>query len=391
MADHWLPTLRVNPAYQLVAAAELGQRHREALGDVVEQPAFAAVLIASIESGLPDKVLDSASVDLLEAVVGAGQSKHELRDDDQLRLLYDYVLVGEFDDGWFGGPSAFDRLADPVVARPDTHDHPNDVLTGRSISYLDSIARLGLTDVERICTRLYCAGRIPLSSRWTSAYPDETAVLALFGTSLVDDGWRQAISVEQAGGWLLFHRDDSRTDSRTVDFPYKLYVSPHPAVLSEVIPVIVRSASSAGASRFKIGADAVGVLRPDKMVFYLTSADELSAVAAAVGHAIHGTTAHGVPFSAALSDDGLLSWGGDPPIEEGPIGSSRESWRLSVCRRLAEGLRVAVGVEFQHASPTDFALARLQLDGVNVSTFTYTRLTPPRPLIPAANDSERAA
>jgi hypothetical protein len=312
-------------------------------------------------------------------------------------LLYDHVLIGEFNDGWFGGPSAFDRLADPAVARPDAiESHPSDALARRSVAYLESIARLELTDVERICTRLYCAGRIPLSWRWTQAYPDETSVMALFGASLVDDGWRQAISVEQAGGWLVFHRDDGRNDLRTAAFPYKLYLSPHPASLLEVLPVIVRSASSAGASRFKIGADATGVLRPDKMVFYLTSADELAAVAAAVGDSIRGTRAHGVPFSAALSDDGLLSWGGDPPIEDGPIGSSRESWRLSVCRRLAEGLRVAADVAFQHASPTDFALARLQLDGINVSTFTYTKLIPPAPA-PAplteakATDAERAA
>ena len=375
-----------------MGAPELGQQHREALGEVVEQPGFAAVLIASMESGLSDKVLDRASVELLEDI-GSNQMRREVHHDDLLRLLYDGVLIGEFNDGWFGGPSAFDRLADPAVARPDAvESRPTDDLARRSITYLESIARLGLTDVERICTRLYCAGRIPLSSRWVLAYPDETAVVSLFGTSLAAYGWRQVISVEQAGGWLVFHRGDGRHDLRTAAFPYKLYLSPHPAFLAEVLQLIVKSASATGASRFKIGANATGVLRPDKMVFYLSSADELAAVAAAVANAIRGTKAHGVPFSAALSDDGLLSWGGDPPIEDGPIGSSRESWRLSVCRRLAEGLRVAAEVVFRYSSPADFALARLQLDDVDVSTFTYTKLSPPAPsIIVKSTNAELAA
>ena len=51
--------------------------------------------------------------------------------------------------------------------------------------------------------------------------------------------------------------------------------------------------------------------------------------------------AHGVPFTAEISPDGLLSWGADPPGRSFSDGADSTSWRMWVTRRLAEYLTVA--------------------------------------------------
>jgi hypothetical protein len=143
----------------------------------------------------------------------------------------------------------------------------------------------------------------------------------------------------------------------------------------------VDTLTATSAPRFKVGADAAGLLRPDKIVIYLRDAQETSTVAAALDKALAGVSPHGVPFSAYLAGDGLLSWGGDPPRDAAPIGRRPESWRLSVCRRLAESLVAAQRVSLTRVRPVDFALERLAVDGVDVRWFAPASL--PTPTVPA--------
>jgi hypothetical protein len=79
-----------------------------------------------------------------------------------------------------------------------------------------------------------------------------------------------------------------------------------------------------------------------------------------------------VPFTSEIGGDGLLSWGVDPPDEEGSAWrgwSGRESWRLWLARRLASALVTA-----QATGPSEeawrFVLDRLRLEGVDTDTWT---------------------
>src|SRR6185369_3495174 len=116
---------------------------------------------------------------------------------------------------------------------------------------------------------------------------------------------------------------------------------------------------------FKIGADAAGLLRPDKIVLYFADQQSLLQVAGALHARLPGVRAQGVPFSAEITGDGLLSWGMDPPARERVLAwHEPESWRLWVARRLALAMIAA-----QAAAPTSgegalapaaFALERLR-------------------------------
>jgi hypothetical protein len=144
---------------------------------------------------------------------------------------------------------------------------------------------------------------------------------------------------------------------------YKLYVSPDVESLATAFGAVVGSlARFRGATAFKVGADAHGFYRPDKLVVYFEQLDDLQRGASKLEAEIGGMRAHGVPFSAAMTKCGLLSWGIDPPR----INGIQTSWRQWVTGQLAQYMKPidSVGIE-----AWQFALERLRLLGINTDTW----------------------
>ena len=151
-------------------------------------------------------------------------------------------------------------------------------------------------------------------------------------------------------------------------------------------------ADAPGVASWKIGRTIDGLTRPDKLVAYFDRQHDLVAATNRLRPTLSGAAAHGVPFTAAITTDGLLSWGIDPPrAGAGPSGPSG-SWRSWVTERLADYLvtaRTSVhdGSPMHQGSmgerrrgvpdegdggapePWQVAIARLRLDGVDVDTW----------------------
>ncbi|MGW6200779.1 hypothetical protein ACWF0M_31855 [Kribbella sp. NPDC055110] len=132
----------------------------------------------------------------------------------------------------------------------------------------------------------------------------------------------------------------------------KLYVSVVPEALPEAVAVVAGLARVSNIAAFKVGAD---ICRPDRLVVYVSAYEDLLPLGTLLRGRLAGCPADGVPFTAAVTPDGLLSWAIDRP--------SGESWRQWLTARLARHLYAAV-----HAgapAPGSFALDRLGLDGVD--------------------------
>ena len=113
------------------------------------------------------------------------------------------------------------------------------------------------------------------------------------------------------------------------------------------------------------------MLRPDKLVAYFGSFEQLSLAAEQLARSLDGCPVHGVPFTAALTADGLLSWGLDPPAGERLLPwQTGESWRVWVAHRLAIALLAARGAGATAIEPWHFALERLALEGIDTGTWT---------------------
>jgi hypothetical protein len=149
-------------------------------------------------------------------------------------------------------------------------------------------------------------------------------------------------------------------------------VSPQVEALRETFAAVVDVLSTRNV-HFKIGSDAAGLLRPDKMVLYFGDQDSLLEVASALADRLLSVEPHGVPFSAEITPNGLLSWGMDPPQSQHVLTwQGPESWRQWVVRRLAAAIVAAQSNSHSTMTPAEFALERLRHEGVDVDDWRPT-------------------
>ena len=115
----------------------------------------------------------------------------------------------------------------------------------------------------------------------------------------------------------------------------------------------------------KLAATPAGLCRPDKLVVYFVDLAGLRVVAGRLADRCGEWSVHLVPFTAAATSDGLLSWGIDPARATG-LGS----WREWVTRRLARHLCDARAAPDSGVEPWRYALERIRLDGVDPESWS---------------------
>ena len=214
-----------------------------------------------------------------------------------------------------------------------------------------------------------------MTASWTARLPDAHAVLAFLGAAdgmplhrRLSSAWR--VSEKPLNGWIAWSSTRTIATSPAPNQPTcQLYVSPAPSDLPFAFAEV--SNLAAAPQQFKVGAEATGILRPDKLVLYFSSLERLHAAADELQSRLGGIAAHGVPFSAEISGDGLLSWGMDPPSTSRVVSwQEPESWRLWVVRRLAAAMVAAQAEPDAAVAPAHFAMERLRHQGVDVEDWT---------------------
>jgi hypothetical protein len=229
---------------------------------------------------------------------------------------------------------------------------------------------------ELLALRLYSYGHRPVSSEKRRTLEDEGAMLTFLGLGsrgeaqrTLDSSW--IIVAPRPGTRTCWHGWRPRPTaswSTGEDARHKLYVSPSADRVGDALGVIAHALAGApGVSALKVGADVHGVCRPDKLVVHFDRLDDLHAAATKLRTRLDGYPAHGVPFSAPITPDGLLSWATDPP--PAVVTADRTSWRRWVTERLAEYLIAARTKPMGQLEPWQFALGRLRLDGVDTRTW----------------------
>lgn len=292
------------------------------------------------------------------------------------RLVLDEIFAIETPEGFVTGTHARAKL----FAAPAAPEVFKDRIAQVSLDALKYASRLTLAPDEQLWMRLYFYGRIPYSARWARMYPNPAELTAHLAGAANSETRRQLAACfrsvpphPQNDRWRLFDHTLPRMRIEADQLRYKLYVSPHPSKIAEAFAAVVSAVAEVGAPRFKIGSDVYGLLRSDKIVIYTPERSMIDALASHIAAALTGVEAHGVPFTAALTDDGLLSWGVDPaPTAKisGWTSSNDRSWRLFVVRALANALERQRRDEPTHPEPWAFALDRLRFEGVDPTTWT---------------------
>jgi hypothetical protein len=289
------------------------------------------------------------------------------------RLVLDGVLELEYRGEWYCGARAA-KLLDRG-GRTYRRSRVGEL----SVAALQYGQALGDMPEDALVMRLYSYGRLPISPELRRQMPDEAAVTKALG---LGEGGPTRRTL--AAAWSESRRPNTGTTPwwhwrpRTASgrpgtrrANVKLYLSPTVEALPDALQVLADLlAASPTATGFKVGVDLGGICRPDKVVVYFDRLDDLHATARDLSSRLQGVPAHGVPFTATVTDDGLLSWAADPEVT---------SWRLWVAGRLAEHLGQARREAADGLEPWRFALERLRLDGVDPDTWMWVGGSGPRP------------
>ncbi|WP_410792313.1 hypothetical protein [Kribbella sp. C-35] len=207
--------------------------------------------------------------------------------------------------------------------------------------------------------RIYNFGRRPLDARFRRQLPDAAAVTAFVESSCgpaLQRDWHELPDTPHWRRWAAVG-----TSGRIAG---KLYVSVVPEALPEAVAVVAALARASNIAAFKVGADAAGICRPDRLVVYVSAFEDLLPLGTLLRGRLAGCPADGVPFTAAVTPDGMLSWAVDRP--------SGASWRQWLTARLARHLHAAV--DAGELGPATFALDRLGLDGVDTVRWAPVKL-----------------
>jgi hypothetical protein len=366
---------RASTRYGWTPYAELDDAERGLLAGLHEGTGLAGLLTPAA-TGLTIKGLDAESARLWSALREPTLLPEPALDAPGdgvavARLLLDGVLEVEHEGRFVSGADAF-----PLVFGDGDAPAGTGSLAQLSLAALEYGASLALDDPIALSWRIYRYNTLPESPAWRRRLPDRRAVAAYLGLDGFDA--RAGLIQSSAGdhrlsthkGWLSW---DLRRNahSRKGGTLWKLYVSPRveslPAALQTIASLVP---DLPGAVSLKVGATLPGLLRPDKCVLYFRTRDQLDIAAERLASELDGMPAHGVPFTAELSDT-LLSWGVDPPDDRPTLQwLGVESWRLWVTNQLAAALLVARTSETRTVAPVEFALGRISLEGIDPLTWT---------------------
>lgn len=287
-------------------------------------------------------------------------------------MVLDSILEISHENHFVSGADAYNLVCKP---RPKTP------IGGRIAQLSWAAVRyaslLDHTDITKLSARMYFFNRIPITPKYAQQFPDPEAVAdflglrsaSAVGRTLARD-WIAAAETRQNEGWRVWQFRECADKTAARRFKYKLYVSPHPDELKTTFPVIVKILTETRALHFKHGADAAGILRPDKIVIYFSEHDHLQETAGRLKTELSGCPAQAVPFTAELTECGLLSWGMDPPSESQILSwQERLSWRLWLTNQLAMGLLASRETGSSSMTSAEFAIHRLRHLGVDPDTW----------------------
>jgi hypothetical protein len=374
-------TLRANPLYILVPFAQLPQEERQLLAGLERGNRYAGILKNRDAGTLSIQAVSPAVALIFSQLLRARSA--DCLDFDGPRSERDAILAGLVLDGVLELEDKSGLFVSQTAAYCSLIEGDVDLIGPSRVARLSVRAlrhgeQLGLGSPATLAARMYFFNRLPATPRWHELWPDAGAVQRYLavneGGALRPELCAQLSRSETNTGisswifWKATKRDHSPAGGSG---RYKLYVSVMPECLAASFAELVRLVPDHDVAAMKIGSDAHGLLRPDKLMVYFDRPDDLFGFANALLPKLAGLSAHGVPFSASLDKAGMLSWGVDPPREAGQVAWYQDdSFRIWICNRLAMALLTAQRFPIRGVPPWRYALAKLWLAGLDTRAWT---------------------
>lgn len=363
--------MRACARFELFAYDALDEATKRRLVPYTRDDDFFGVLV-SRDGALPKAVSNQGA--LLFLALHRPQALPSLlrtvmeRDPEILRrLVLDGVLELEDEGGFVSGPAAL-SLFSTVPRSPASHP-----LARTAHDAVACAAGYEGLEAGALALRVYQFGRLPCTPALRRRFMAD-ADLVSFLTSETDAvarirGWNPP---HAEGAWLQWSNQHA-----THAPAYKLYVSARLVAMPRAFALTLEALDRTTCGTFKVGRGGEGVCRPDKLIAYFNSFDELRACATILEGAFAAAfvgedSAHGVPLTAPVDAAGYISWGMDPPELASTVTGLRESWRKWLAARVA-GAVLSAKRQGSEDDLVAFVLERLELDGVDTSGWTPTQ------------------
>jgi hypothetical protein len=365
--------LRASAAFTLLGFDELEPAEQHRLATLREDPEFFG-LLKPVNPLLPAKSVSKEAALLFLTLQRAQRIPALLAsmfgtDPSPLYgLVADGVLEVEHEGTFVSGRGALPLLSTAPPVTPTSH--PTSRLSSAAIAHAAHYEGL---DAAALAQKVYAFGRQPCTAALRSRFARDRDLLAFLAADpgvagLLTAHW--AATAAEDSAWLSWS-----THTPTPRLGYKLYVSARIETMPRLFGMAVRAMRRVACPSFKIGRRGEGICRPDKMVAYFASLEQLRECAGLVeaellASDVTPASVHGVPFTAHIDGAGFLAWGMDPPELAHLTAALRvQSWRQWIAARVA----IAVLSARSDAGPLDvvpFVLQRIELDGIDSRTWT---------------------
>ncbi len=291
-------------------------------------------------------------------------------------LVSDQILEVRLKGGFCTGPSAAARVY-PVTRR--TSHGPLAALSYEAVRYAQN---LDSDDVSLLSRRMYLYNRHPTTPEWVRAWESSESAMDFLGlgrpaaTKALDQKYRLISGHEPGSHWFVWKRTAAEAASISPAADAKLYVNIDSHELRACASDAVTALGESRAMAFKVANSSHGLVRPDKLVAYFARFDDLLQAADELHRRLEGCGVQGTPFTAAVTSDGLLSWGIDARERQTEFAESHgTSWRLWVTNCLAIALCSARNSAIGQADePWELALDRLTREGIDTATWIPTEV-----------------
>jgi len=359
-----------SPALELKRIDELPPQQQAALAELQRDADFYGVLVPRVRGTASLKSVGRAAAELILSVatpstLDATRFTDDAWRNDVIDLVLDGILEIEHEGRFVSGADAFNVMGcGEVAAELESGGKSAAALHIDALRHAEALAT---GDAASLTSALYSYNRLPRTRAWAVRFPDRESVLAHLGeNALLARHW---ILPTATSGWISWQTRAPRASAPNA-VTWKLYVSPRPEHIRDAFHALVRVLANVDGAQMKIGPDAAGLLRPDKLVAYFHTRAELDDAVRTLAAELRGLPAHGVPFTARIDDDALLSWGADPPDSERALSwLDRESWRLFVTKTLANAMAIAKKATAPAVAPWQFAVERAHRHDIDVETW----------------------
>lgn len=279
-------------------------------------------------------------------------------------LIENSLLVLDVGSKSYSGNEAFSKLYKLHSFEKNT---TNSIVSKLSFQAVYYGYNLNENRVQDLAAKLYHFNTLPSTGERLKLFKSKSTSEIFNLKQIFGDEFLKYFNMNENEYWLYFSVKKVYGQV-SANNTYKLYVSPQPEFFRECCEVLAKFIPESTSFSFKLGVGLQGILRPDKIVVYFSSKNEMLAFAKKLIKNMDDIKAQAIPFTVQLDRKGLISWGVDPPRIKTNIFWEQSSWRVWLTSKIAHYIIQYKNSKVENLTIEEYIKHKLSWDNINSNT-----------------------